>query len=652
MQLDDQKAAKLHGLILQSLRHILLLHFNLADVKMVLAANKAHRAHIYCDVLVGPLSVVKALMYLLRQRLRRVLIDNNTVLLDLVDSSPTMKRMIRLPYTDKRLQFDRFYSHPDDKPELNERQVRRLMTDLMLQPTEAHIIALTRDVAPTYLRAHSPRAKQLTGPSSVTAKVSQRILSLVPHDETQVVFGEVVDDNGWAVLQGRRSRYFVKWISACAYVYKATQRRLTPLKQYRDWDATRAPLMDIVASAHWQNVGPLYVESLIHTPVEVLGFPRPDNVQFNLYKSNFTPDFLAAEMVKFDAEMSGVPSPLLNPDNFRVNYTFTRPEPLQRGEYVSDRVEQAGEDLGANYQIDIIEADCGTGKTVALARRLARVFHQLPLAKILVVAPRISLVRQLKGVLIEEINKALDGRLEVKGHFYGDGPLPEDCQVLTTTVHSLPKFTNTFDVVMIDELETVALNLATDPTLGYPNNRREKVFSALFTAVSTARLVLAIDRDIGLASKMLIGFFINQQQLYTYNNSQDPILSMIADPNILRWQQGCNKVTNVSHVKIDKVTRTIVHEFSLKYALHWLKQMIKNHKRVVVFQTNCEKVYQIEEFLKKECPDAKVLTMTGVTHTNDRTEFAGDPNGSVTTSNCDVLIHTSAVGIGVSITIE
>ena len=638
---------KMFSIIESSLRIILEQHFDRSDVKIVIVRNKDYRAHIYCDILVGPLGPVKALVYLLKRRLYRLLIANDKALDNLIDAGPTLKRMIRLPYTDKIDSPNRFYRHPDDhgrKTSITD--TKKMIADLMLQPTDENIrhMVWAQSQDDLWLMAKSSRARELAGPRVIESQINKRIYDFVDPD-CHVRVGEVLDDNGWVILANRRSRFFAKWISCCLFVYRVTADRITLINSVRDWEAAAnaTEKVCITTAPELRRTAP---NRLLSVPISFLGFCHGND---QMFKDKFNPKFLAEQMNVIDLDFSGIVTPLNDPERVNVQYTLNQKEDLNPGDYVSDRIGHLIDmPISPNYRVEVIEAECGAGKTVALSRRLANVFRQRPDSRIIVIAPRVSLVRQLKEVLVENINAELDN--PIVGHCYADGATPAAAQLIATTVHSLPKFKDElFDVIMIDEIETVALSLATDNTLAHPSDRRQRVLDAFTDLAPRAHLILAIDRDIGLASNMMLAIFINAQQRYTIACADDPMLALNRD---CLWHEKGGLPTITEHVKIGKARKIRVVEFSIQYALHWLSEMFKAKKRVVVFQTSCERVYQLEHYLKEAHPEIKVLTITGVSTTNTRTEFAENPDSRVTESNCDILIHTSTVGIGVSITVD
>lgn len=325
---------------------------------------------------------------------------------------------------------------------------------------------------------------------------------------------------------------------------------------------------------------------------------------------------------------------------------------------VYERIEKEGSRFSEQFMphaplanalnVEMIEASCGGGKTHYAMERLKFINR-----KTLIVAPREQLCYSLAQRLKAEIP---DARVQV----YKDKDLHADTQYYVCTVDSLGKhMCNLFggycfdaEVVLIDEIETVVEHCFYSDTLR-EKQKRERSINILSTAISHARAVLLMDRDISVKTRLFTGWALIERDAEFVKNIRITEMTLLS-------------VENVRVVEYQKYTALVQS----------LRDAISEDRRVIVFETSCTAAralykYMLEEFPPcsnedcscsvaplaegvfgpepERCEKKKITLIAGDSDSVLKRKFSTDPDKFVRTERTDLLIHTSAVGVGISI---
>lgn len=323
--------------------------------------------------------------------------------------------------------------------------------------------------------------------------------------------------------------------------------------------------------------------------------------------------------------------------------------------------------LSNGLNVEMIEASCGGGKTHYAIQRLKFVNK-----KTLVVAPREQLCISLAERIRREIPDAVV-------QIYKDKELNPRTQYYVCTVDSLGKhMVNRFggycfqaEVVLIDEIETLVEHCFYSDTL-HSRQKRQQCINILSASVSRARLVLMMDRDISVKSRLFTGWaLVEKDEEYAQPitireltlESDEPIEVIMYEKYTAMVQSLC--------AKLRAGRRVILFETSCSAARALLKYLSEefpskpdiapdsdpNAEQAAGERRNMLMLPPVQRVDDNDVPDVdpmarRLLLIAGDSSSKLKAEFSRNPDRYVQRHDVDLLIHTSAVGVGISIDVE
>ena len=317
---------------------------------------------------------------------------------------------------------------------------------------------------------------------------------------------------------------------------------------------------------------------------------------------------------------------------------------------------------GNCLQIVQLQAPPDTGKTQAALRMALRLQQ-----KLLIITPLESLARSWDTKVRRKAQTFAADEMEmhrVEGTtpitliprpltfaYYKDASVPEQrrADVVTLCANSVPPLV--FDgldpepkydpkIVVIDEVRTVAQYLFTAATF---DRTRLKAVHGLLSVMARARLVIVLDKDIGPLVNMFLGlavaFRANQAGAARI---MDPVLiQRYVVPDSRRFRLTTFPPDHVVPLIREKVQdgRVIVFEPRLDQVGRYAKELAHNDD---------DEELEAEEGATTIDAD-RIMTVTGETCPDEKRTFAEGPLEILLARHTEVLFHTSAAGIGVSI---
>ena len=269
-----------------------------------------------------------------------------------------------------------------------------------------------------------------------------------------------------------------------------------------------------------------------------------------------------------------------------------------------------------------IEADCGAGKTVFALEYIKTLLDRGSKSTVLCVAPRAQLCAQLRTKMQTAFGFPV--------HYYQDGVWPHDSRACVVTVDSLVKtvaangVTRYPTIILLDETELTAHHIATSSTLsGQAVDGRLRTLETLQVLLAHSRRVLAMDAHFGFGASLF--------------------LAMIT---VKRAQLGLDSDIKYLHLHHEKQHRLkyIVTQDEASRVVKIREDLLAN-KNVIVFEPSPKKALALSSLFMEWQP----LVVHGHSPAELKEEFARDPNAYLAKHNVRLLIHTSSIGVGVSI---
>lgn len=273
-----------------------------------------------------------------------------------------------------------------------------------------------------------------------------------------------------------------------------------------------------------------------------------------------------------------------------------------------------------------IIAGCGVGKTV-FALQLIRKFIDRHVGDVLCVAPRAQLCSQLAAKF------SSDASLDC--HLYSDGEWPAEKSACVVTVDSLVKCVAPNGVsrqpyiVLLDEIELIVRHIATSETLSTTPTHRLRTLETLLILLANARYVIVMDAHLGFATSMLLAMVVlKRHTLLDYR----PL-------HFERYELVDNRVRQHYCVLADDYRR---------YAV--IAESLRAGKKVIVFESSPRKALALHALLESHIlPDQQSLIIYGKTSADTKQQFASNPSEYLRVNKVQLLVHTSSIGVGVSI---
>jgi hypothetical protein len=233
----------------------------------------------------------------------------------------------------------------------------------------------------------------------------------------------------------------------------------------------------------------------------------------------------------------------------------------------------------------LLAAPCGSGKTT-LALCVVQTLRETDMrgAKLLVLAPRSSLCDALhaKFAALPEVKD--DGTLgdeKEMVHHYSQGYNVHGAKVAVSTVESLCrtvsrpvmnegkvvgyKAPDYYDIVLVDEMHTLIHALITQPTFKGQDTRRSAI-RALQLALSRARLVMFLDKDIGIVERLFVSLIVAHRCFGNPDQVQHRIWTLVADRKVpikyIRLKDDAAAL-NLAKMKLAEGCRVAVFEPSV-----------------------------------------------------------------------------------------
>lgn len=277
-------------------------------------------------------------------------------------------------------------------------------------------------------------------------------------------------------------------------------------------------------------------------------------------------------------------------------------------------------------EVLLIEAGCGVGKTVYALKLIERLARRNGFS-VLCVTPRAQLCAQLATKL-----KDVAG---LTTHLYNDGEWPADVASCVVTVDSLVKcvapngVSRTPTLVLLDEVELTAKHLATSETLSTTAAHRLRTLETLLVLLASARYVIAMDAQLGFAASLLMAMVaLKRDQLGDYNSLHYQHQQLV-DNRV--QQRYC--VLNDDFRRFIKVRDALIAS-----------------KNVIVFESSPRKATALLALVEEHVrPGNVALLLHGKSDADVKRMFASNPSAYLRVNKVQLLVHTSSLGVGVSI---
>jgi len=407
--------------------------------------------------------------------------------------------------------------------------------------------------------------------------------------------------------------------------------------QYKDDEEPDELLDGPLISLFTPFLYPPRVDSLLHFPVELFVYGRglsPFEVAFNEatekkpahYSFGYRPSearrttvsLQTSRMAEWALTATGKTA------HFNVvNETVYRrcEEPTQYcNDVFSDTLRRRNED---SLLVVELKAGCGSGKTVFSLEYIGRLLRANPSWCLLCVTPRAQLCSQL-AVKVRSVT-GLDT------HLYTDGAWPESVRACVVTLDSLVRtaapvsVTRSPTVLLLDEVELSAHHLATSSTMSNSVDGRNRTLETLLIMMARARRIVSMDAHFGFRSSLFLSMLV-----------------------VKRAEMGCFNDESVRFLhlefeRMEKVQFCVLSDEARRVAK--IREDLANGKRVIVFEPTPRKA----EALASIFSETKTLVVQGRSDMDMKSEFASNPVDYLRKADIALLIHTTSVGVGVSI---
>ncbi len=400
--------------------------------------------------------------------------------------------------------------------------------------------------------------------------------------------------------------------------------------QYADDEDDRDTLEGPLVSIFTRDLGCPRVSSLDHFPLELFvygGGLSPLEVSFDhvTKKYSFVYRPSQSRRVTRDLQTSSMAAMALRTAN--LNYAGVISETVYRqcdeptrycNDVFSDTLRRRNNDALLVVQL---KAGCGSGKTVFSLEYIGRLLHTNPSWSMVCVTPRAQLCSQL-AVKIKSIVK-------VTTHLYTDGAWPEQARACVVTLDSLVRtcardgVTRQPMIVLLDEIELSAHHLAASATMSNSVDGRLRTLETLLIMMARARRVVAMDAHFGFSSSLF--------------------LSMIAVKRAELCLDGTLRYLHLEFERKEPVKFVVLSDEGRRVQL--IRDDLAAGKRVIVFEPTPRQAEALAAIFSQH----SVLVVHGRSDTDMKSDFASNPVAYLRTHNTQLLIHTTSVGVGVSI---
>lgn len=392
-------------------------------------------------------------------------------------------------------------------------------------------------------------------------------------------------------------------------------------------DTLEGPLISLFTA----NLGNPRICSLSHFPLELFVYANglsPLEVGYdeeeNRYSFNYRPQ--QARRVTRTLQSGFMAEMALSACGIReqfgiVNETVYRvcDEPTQ---YCNDVFSDALRRRNADDLLIVeLKAGCGSGKTVFSLEYIGRLMQANPSWSLLCVTPRAQLCSQL-AVKIRSISK-------VSTHLYTDGAWPEQARACVVTLDSLVRtaardgVSRVPTIVLLDEVELSAHHLAASATMSSSVDGRLRTLETLLIMLARARRVVAMDAHFGFSSSLF--------------------LAMVAVKRAELCLTGSMRYLHLEFERKEPVKFVVLADEGRRVAK--IREDLDGGKKVIVF----EPAPRQAEALAALFGDRRVLVVHGRSEADMKSEFASNPVAYLQAHNIELLVHTTSVGVGVSI---
>lgn len=282
-----------------------------------------------------------------------------------------------------------------------------------------------------------------------------------------------------------------------------------------------------------------------------------------------------------------------------------------------------------NVHTEVMEivAGCGVGKTVFALKVIDKLARQRARFSVLVVTPRAQLCTQLAVKLHETTG--------LETHIYTDGAWPSSVPACVVTLDSLVKcvaeqgVTRRPTLVLLDEIELTARHIATSETLSSSVSQRLRTLETLLILLASSRYIIAMDAHFGYAASMLLAMAALRSG------------RMASDRSIhfTRLQLIDNRVRQQYCVLADDYRRYVR-----------IRDSLIEGRNVIVFEASPRKAQALMALLEPyvQAP-ATSLLVHGKSDAELKRMFSSNPSEYLRVNGVQLFIHTSSVGVGVSI---
>jgi len=271
------------------------------------------------------------------------------------------------------------------------------------------------------------------------------------------------------------------------------------------------------------------------------------------------------------------------------------------------------------------QAPCGTGKTTYFINEIDKARRADPNARFLYITPRTSLCRAVHAKLSDlpglDHNSNEVPNAKEQCHLYSSGPDNGWCKIVVTTFESLAHTVGIpvrhYTHVIVDECETALPALFVQPTFAGDGKQREKAIAAAIAVAARANVVMFIDKDITLSTRLFLGLYM------TAGPGEFEILTLR-----LKCEQRIVYKQLPDAASLIKVAGIVM----------------RSGQRIAIFEPSVKWGAAYRAALEQY---GNVLLMHGGSDVKEA--FCADPDAYLRANDVQCLIYTTAMGVGVSV---
>jgi hypothetical protein len=311
-----------------------------------------------------------------------------------------------------------------------------------------------------------------------------------------------------------------------------------------------------------------------------------DNKYYKKIKKDF--EIITDINIKYDnIKKSNEINNFYNIDKTLINkYIELSKEDLKDNKYLyEDTLIKAYND---NYRNIIVKSGLGSGKSVSVCNFLKHYINNInDKAKILILSPRILYSYTIKQTLEEGIN-GKNNEIKYKFDLYNDKEINiNESQFLICSMTSILKLKNNYDIIVMDEIESL-LNV-------YSNYKTHIDFlfnyNKFYDLINCSKVNLLLDGDINNTSLKIFSTINKQSILYNnINNFKNRVV------NIFKYEETFNKKL-FDDIKNNK--KIVIFNYSKNGIIKFVKQMKEDYKdkKIIAHYSNSD---DNELFLERE----------------------------------------------------